>query len=401
MNEIYTTAGSYSFDRRPEYFRNVENEWYDWRWQLQQAVRDEERLREVFPTIPQHFVEAGATWRKRKLRYTLTPYMLALCERDKDGNPLESDPIWRQFFPLPEAALKGPDEYSPAEENWEHKEEMLTPILHWKYDNRAIIYTPDSCLAYCNFCLRSLQSTAPQEEHGGRAHWKGTIEAIRNHPEIEEVILSGGDPLLYIDAVLESMLADIRSIPWVKAIRIHTRAWTHNPFRIDEEFCELLKKYSVTEMSVHVAHPNELSADFEDCVSTIRESGARTLLLSQQALIKGVNDDVAVLREHWMRLYTRGVKPYYIIHCTPNVPGARLQRTSVRKGVELMRQLKRHFSNPAVPEYIIAHHTGKKTVPESLEGAPDFIYAHRADYHPVVRFQNWKGNWCEYLDGVD
>jgi len=122
------------------------------------------------------------------------------------------------------------------------------------------------------------------------------------------------------------------------------------------------------------------------------------MLLAQTPLIKGVNDSADVLRELFMGLYVAGVKPYYLLHNMPNIPAASSQRTSVRRGVELMLSLKRHISNPAMPEYIIVGKTGKKTVPLELDGTPEFQHEKNSDGYPIIRFKNWKGEWVEYLD---
>jgi lysine 2,3-aminomutase len=239
------------------------------------------------------------------------------------------------------------------------------------------------------------------ERHGGIMYWEKTISEIAKRKQVEEVILSGGDPLVYENEKLEGMLKDIRGIAHVKAIRIHTRAWTHNPFRIDKGFCALLKKYDVTEMGVHVIHPRELTDDFNDAIGRVRNSGAKTMLMCDTPLIKGINDDEKILHELFMGLYVAGVKPYYLSHNMPNIPFAGEQRTSVKKGLRIYNQLKRRISNPAMPEYIINHVTGKKTVPECEKGTPDFIYGKNKNGFPIIRFRNWKGVWQTYLDARD
>jgi lysine 2,3-aminomutase len=394
-----------SFQNRPEYFANVNLEqWQDWIWQQQNAVRNSMQLKKVFPDFAEEQLKLGQEWQKRGFRFLITPYVLSLVRRDSSGNPLKDDPVWRQVFPVFDELLKqtgAPDEYSAANENWEMPQEMISPIAQHKYPNRVIIYVADTCLGYCLYCFRSLQSGADSEKHGGRPYFKDSLRQISARPEVEEVILSGGDPLIFDNANIEQMLKEIREIKHVKAIRIHTRAWTHNPYRIDQEFCGLLKKYAVTEMGVHCIHPNELTKDFQDAVSRVRASGARTLLCCDTPLIKGVNDDAEILHELFMELYTSGVKPYYFSHNMPNIPAARSQRTSVRRGLELYNKLKRRISNPAMPEYIITHQGGKKTIPESPEGTPDFVYGKNKNGHPIVRFLNFKGEWQEYLDGLD
>ncbi len=393
-----------AYQHRPACFRDVaETQWNSWIWQQQNAVRNRFGLKKVFPSFPDEWLKMAEAWESKGFRFLITPYVAALVTKDEQENPLENEPVWRQVFPMFKDFSDNarPDEYSKADENWEIDEEMISPIAQHKYDNRVLVMTADACLGYCTYCFRSLQSNAQEERHGGRPHWAQTIGAIRQRPSVEEVILSGGDPLLFDNANVEEMLKDLRGIPHVKAIRIHTRAWLHNPYRIDENFCGLLKKYEVTEMGVHMIHPQEITKDFVDAVERVRAGGAKTLLLTDTPLIKGVNDSAEVLRELFMELYTSGVKPYYLSHNMPNIPAAAHQRTSVKRGLKLWNSLKRRISNTAMPEYIITAHSGKKTVPESEEGTPDFIYEQDQNGWPVIRFKNWKGDWAIYQDAQD
>ncbi len=407
---------------RPEFFAQTGSEmWSSWLWQQQNAIRNAGGLAKVFPRFLHDQLESAREWERRGFRFLLTPYVLALVEKDAQGNPLVNDPIWRQIFPLSRGEANdvenddgaggdavhddvarnplGPDEYSANQENWEIAGEMISPIAQHKYDNRVIIYVADNCLGYCNYCFRSLQSNAESEKHGGRPHWRTTLEVLRVRTRVEEVILSGGDPLVFDNFGIENMLQDLREIPHIRAIRIHTRAWLHNPFRIDEDFCRLLKKYQVTEMGVHIVHPREMTVDFQDAVARVRASGARTQLMTDTPLIKGVNDSPEILHELFMGLYLSGIKPYYLSHNMPNIPAAGQQRTSVRRGLEIYNSLKRRISNVAMPEYIICHKSGKRTVPETPQGTADFIYDFDANDWPIIRFKNWKGEWEVYVDG--
>jgi lysine 2,3-aminomutase len=398
-----------SYRQRPDFFADVgKRAWKDWTWQQRNALRSCSGLKSFFSLFPVRWERVACEWERKGFRFMVTPYVLSLIKRDKKGNPRENDPVWRQVFPYfggdkafeVRGTLKvaGPDEYSPLKENWEEAREMITPICQHKYENRAIIFVADSCLGYCMYCFRSLQSCAGEERHGGLSLWEKTLKEIRKRPEIEEVILSGGDPLILSNDMLGKLLGSLRKIKTIRFIRIHTRAWTHNPFRIDHEFCALLKKYAVTEMGVHTIHPNEISGDFQAAVGRVRESGARTMLLADIPLIKGVNDNVSVLRKLFTGLYGVGVKPYYLSHNMPNIPHAAEQRTSVREGLVLYNKLKRRISNPAMPEYIITHKSGKKTVPECAEGTPDFVYGKDKNGWPVIHFRDWNGKWQTYLD---
>lgn len=389
------------YKQRIELFKDVEHSnWKNWHWHQQNTVKQVKHLRQFFPNTRQDQLERLDCWEKSGLRWQLTPYLASLITLDSNGAPLDSDPIWRQFVPaFSPPPITHPDEYSPKDDNWEIGNEMISPIAHHKYDNRVIIYSADLCLAYCSYCLRSLQSNAAVEKHGGmHSNWEKTLAAIQQRPQVEEVILSGGDPLSFNNATIGKILADLRKIPSVRAIRIHTRAWVHNPYRIDEGFCKLLAEYDVTEMAVHVCHPVEVTADLVAAVDRVRNSGARTMLLAQIPLVKDVNDDEVILRELFMKLYTAGIKPYYLLHNMPNIPAAHAQRTRVKRGVEIMNAIGRRLSHAACPEYIIVHRTGKRTVPMETEGTSTFKYERNLQGHNIIRFINWKGEWCDYLD---
>jgi lysine 2,3-aminomutase len=396
-----------AYVKRQEIFRGVPmRDWRDWAWQQQNAVGDLQGLVRAFPALSRRQTEMARRACAGGLRFWFTPYLLSLVRKDVRGNPLKDDPVWRQVFPWFGKGAKvcgadvkqAPDEYSAGCENWGDQAEMITPIAQHKYDNRTIVYVSDDCFGHCMYCFRALQSRS-RKAYGGLGHWEDTVAAIKALPRVEEVILSGGDPLVYDNRVIGKLLYDLRGIKTVKAIRIHTRAWTYNPFRIDKAFCALLKKYEVTEMGVHVTHPQEMTLDFQAAVGRVRASGAGTMLMCDTPLIKGVNDDEDILRELFMKLYTAGVKPYYLSHCMPNIFAAASQRTSVKKGLRLMNRLKRRISNPAMPEYIITHRSGKKTVPECEAGTTDFIYTEAGSGWPVVRFKDWKGRWRTYVDG--
>ena len=221
------------------------NEWTDWKWQQKNAVRSVDQLLQVFPGIPQNISEAIRRNTKTR-RLQITPYYLRLIRRTPDGlAPLADDPLWRQVVPYWEIEGDTAYEYDGQTENWEMPEEMVTPIAQHKYDNRVIIRLANVCHAYCQFCYEALRTL---EKHSFKPtfqqeHWDATIDYLRRHEEIEEVILSGGEPLMHTDEQFEHVLADLRNLGRQIAIRIHTRALTFNPFRITSSFTNSSSKW--------------------------------------------------------------------------------------------------------------------------------------------------------------
>lgn len=391
-----------AWQKRPIALRQIKwHDWNNWHWQQKVAVRNAKDLLRIFPTIDRKTIEKASNWNQLGFRFCLTPYILSLIEKDEKGNPVVNDPLWRQFFPQSAKLLQidgkqPPDEYSPQSENWELDQEMITPICQHKYPDRVLVNTIDACSMYCIYCFRSLVSEAPEEKHGGLKLWQSTVKALSARPQVKEAILSGGDPLLLGNEQLEELFKDLRSIPTIERIRIHTRMLSHNPYRIDNQFCRLLSRYQITAVALHVVHPTEITPEFIARVRKLRQSG--TLVLSQLPLLKGVNNEVTTLRKLFERLYGLGVSPHYLFHAMPNIPTARLQRTSVREGVLLMNELFGRVTGPAIPRFVISHRTGKKVVPLNPRGDSQFIYTVNEKGWPIVRFLDWRGTWQEYLD---
>lgn len=368
--------------------------WNDWKWQEKNAVRSTERLFELFPKLSdnaKHQIENST----QHLRFKLTPYLLSLIQVDRFQNPLENDPIWNQFVPTFDKKAEAQIDISSFAENWEMPEEMVNPILQHKYRNRVNFRIQNSCLAYCMYCFEAKRvlDKRPTKESLKPKYFDESIEYIKNHREVSEVVISGGEPLVLSNDKLGYILAEIRKLPQIVAIRIQTRAFVHNPFRMDDEFIQLLKNFDVTAMAFHISHPKEISKDCEKIIQRFADFGCRTMLLSHIPLLKGINDSESVLAELFMKIYALKIKPYYLLHAMPDTVGASKFRTSVRKGVHLLKKIKRNYSNPALPEYVIVHKKGKHTVPQELVGTSEFIYE-----NGYIEFLNWKGEWCTYED---
>tara|TARA_Y100000310_G_C20684179_1_gene817931 strand:- start:59 stop:1048 length:990 start_codon:yes stop_codon:yes gene_type:complete len=324
---------------------------------------------------------------------------------DDQNNPNPKDPLVRQLFPIRGFSLDDAvDSYEAREgPNWELPDEFPTPQLQRKYRGKAIIRT-DECLAYCGFCFeveRVEDKTVSRKRGIFSQMWDKTLDYLRDHEEIIEVIFSGGDPLLVNTEVLDSRLADIRDIPHIRFIRLHTRALTFNPYRFDDELVDVLKKYSVTAIGFHITHSNELTEEAREVGERFSEHGFRCIEYANIPLLCGVNDEVETMRELFLDLYGFGIKPYYLFHGMPGSPASDTFRTSVRTGVSLINALKRDDPNLAIPEYVIVHHTGKHTVPLEENGTPEFQYTQNHDGHPIIKFKNWRGNWETYLDRLD
>jgi lysine 2,3-aminomutase len=380
----------------------IENEshaaWKDWRWQQRNAIRTADHLLQIFPGIVPN---VAAVIRKNEAarRLQITPYYLTLICRTQDGRaPLADDPMWRQVVPYWDGEGDNTYQYDGETENWELPSEMATPIAQRKYDSRVIIRLANVCHAYCQFCYEALRTL---ERHSvkpnfNQEHWDATMAYLREHEDIEEVILSGGEPLMHTDEQLESVLTDLRSLDREIAIRIHTRSLTFNPFRITDDLLKIFVRHRLTSVGLHVTHLNEVTADFRATVK--RLAAAVPIMFANMPLLRGINDSAQIIHELGMELYRIGVVPHYLYHFMPYSPGTEQFRTSVWTGVEIVRSLKRRITDLAVPEFVLPHHTGKHTMPLLGEDEAPPQRLHNDLGQPVVRYTNWRGEKVDYFD---
>lgn len=374
--------------------------WNDWRWQLQNRLGGRDTVQKFFPGLSD---DGKENYRKYVTQFKLgiTPYMMSLVELDELGNPTAGDPIWEQFrfFDLSiDENLRG--NYNGKDVNWELLEEMPTSILHHKYPDRAILRVTDNCLAYCNYCYlarRTLSLEGHRAEGVGIA-WRQTIEYLRGTPSIRDVLVSGGDPLLLSNGRIARILEELRSIDSIKTIRLNTRALTHNPFRFDSELVDILARFRLTALEVHIAHPRELTDVSREALELFDRASHRPLVLWRSPLLRGVNNELAVLAELLLSLYSIRIYPYYLFHFAPFSPGRQVLGTPVKEGVRLMLDLRRNLPGPAIPRYTLFHPSGKQDVPLDPDGTPSFRYTIDEAGFPVVRFLNWRGDWVEYYD---
>jgi lysine 2,3-aminomutase len=374
-----------------------DTEWTDWRWQQRSAVRTSKELYEIFSSVSSSDIAAIAR-HSRTMRFQATRYFLSLIGRTRDGAPEPLDPLWRQIVPANDRLTTTAGYRYDGTENWELPEEMVTPIAQRKYEDRVIIRASNVCHAYCQFCYEALRTLEKDSEKSSfnLRHWQDTIEYLREHEEISEVILSGGEPLMQSDSQLRRVLGDLRELPRKIAIRIHTRALAFNPFRITGELCEIFDAFGVNSIGLHVTHSQEISPEFERAIVDIRR--VVPVLFANIPLLRGVNDSTSEIHDLSMKLYMLGVARGYLYHFMPHSPGAERFRTPVQVGVDITRQMKRRVSNLAVPEFVLPHHTGKHTMP--LLG-PDDEPPRRGvsvDGEEVLCYVNWRGEHIEYPD---
>src|ERR1043166_2920601 len=358
-----------------------DSDWNDFRWQLKHRVTSLEQLRRLLPTLtPEE--EAGTRLANTKLALAITPYFFNLID---PGD--ENCPIRRQVIPRIEETHTAPWEMSdPCGED----EHSPVPGLVHRYPDRVLFLVTDRCASYCRYCARSrLVSNATGYDF--HPEFDKQIDYIRQHPEVRDVLLSGGDPLLLSDDKLESLLKQLRSIPHVEFLRIGTRIPIFLPQRITPELCAMLKKFHPLFISIHSNHPRELTTEVLDALGRLADAGIP--LGNQSVLLKNVNDDPIVLRVLMQKLLMCRVRPYYLYQCDL-ISGSAHLRTSVRRGLEIMDQIRAHTTGYAVSQYVIDAPGGGGKVPIN----PGYVLSHNAD-RVVIR--NFEGKVFEYPEAVD
>ena len=358
-----------------------EAQWNDWRWQLKNRITTLAHLERLMPTLsPEE--RAGAQFANTKLALGITPYFFNLIDPAD-----ENCPVRRQVIPRIEETTTAAWELSdPCGEDGHSP----VPGLVHRYPDRVLFLVTDRCASYCRYCTRSrLVSNASGYDF--HPEFDKQIAYIAEHPEIRDVLLSGGDPLLFSDEKLEDLLTRLRAIPHVEFLRIGTRIPIFLPQRITPELCAMFKQFHPLFLSVHTNHPRELTTEVRAALGRLADAGIP--LGNQSVLLKHVNDDVTVMRALVQKLLMCRVKPYYVYQCDLIAGSAHL-RASVRKGLEIMKGLRGHTTGYAVPQYVIDAPGGGGKVPVN----PEYVLSRNSD-RVVIR--NFEGKVFEYPEARD
>jgi len=372
--------------------------WNDWKWQIKNSLKNIKDIERFFPNIQENEKQKFMEYIKI-FNFKITPYFLSLVELDDLGNPKKDDPIWRQVCYLNSEEIGGKFCYNGSSINWELPEELPTPILHHKYPEKAVIRLTNECFSYCNYCYLTSRVLDRRFHKEIREDiWDETINYLKNNPQITEIIISGGDPLILNNKNLERILFDLKRIKSIKNIKINTRVFSFNPFRINKSLIEIFKAYKITSLEIHIVHPREITDEFDMALELFEKVGYRPIIFWKAPLIKGINDDEKVLEELILKLYQRRILPYYIYHYAPYTLGREKYGLPIKRGCELLLSLKGKVPESSIPKYVLIHKEGFQEVPLDLKGSPDFIYDLDENQYPIVKFKNWKGNWVIYPD---
>jgi len=337
-------------ERKDKYFPNVSDEqWKDWHWQVRHRIQTVEQL-ENFVTLDQderqHIHEV-----LKKFRMAITPYYFTLVDIN---NP--ECPIRKQAIPsLNEMNVSKSDMEDPLAEDTDSPVEGLTH----RYPDRVLFLITDMCSMYCRHCTRR-RFAGHSDQRMPKERIDKSIEYIRQHEEIRDVLLSGGDALLVSDQLLEDIIRRLRDIDHVEIIRLGTRTPVVLPQRITEDFVNMLKKYQPIWLNTHFNHYDEITIESKAAIERLADAGIP--LGNQSVLLRGVNDSVDIMKTLVQRLVMMRVRPYYIYQCDLSL-GIEHFRTPVSKGIEIIEGLRGHTSGLCVPTFVIDAPGGGGKIP--------------------------------------
>jgi len=303
----------------------------------------------------------------------ITPAALDLIQEPGDA-------IWNQYIPT----VQELDVVDGVIDSLDEDADSPVPNITHRYPDRVLFLVSPVCASYCRFCTRRRKVGDPEKIPLNQ--YDSAFAYIASHPEIRDVILSGGDPMMLSDRRLEHIFQKLREIPHVEIIRIGSRITAHLPERITPEFCEIVKKYHPVYMNTHFDHPSELTPAAVAALGRLADAGVP--LGCQTVLLRGVNDSPEVMKELMQKLMKARVRPYYI-YMADQVAGGEHFRTTVEKGLEIMKALRGWTSGLAVPHFVIDAPGGGGKVPL----LPEYVEEINED---EVIFRNYEGKRFVY-----
>jgi lysine 2,3-aminomutase len=360
--------------------RNIPAEdWNSHTWQLKNRITTLRQLEEHL--VLSEDERNGVVLSGTKLAMSITPHFFNLIDREDPECPIR-----KQVIPRVEETWTSPYEMAdPCGED----SHMPVPGLVHRYPDRVLFLVTDRCASYCRYCTRSRVVSGVGEQEL-ETDYEAAFRYLEQHTEVRDVLLSGGDPLLFSDNKLGKILARLRAIPHLEFLRIGTRVPVFLPQRITSELCAMLQEYHPLFMSIHVNHPRELTLEVKEGLERLANHGVP--LGNQSVLLKGVNDDIGVMKALVHKLLMCRVKPYYLYQLDL-IQGSSHLESPVEEGIAIIEGLRGHTTGYAVPQYVIDAPGGGGKVPVN----PDYVLQRNRE-RTLIR--NFEGRTFEYPEPV-
>lgn len=337
-----------SAKEKTKFSQITREQWNDWHWHIRKRITTVSEMEEWVPLTVEE--KRAIQFSQGKFHFAVTPYWASLM----DPNDFYC-PIRRQAIPIDE-------EFKTSVH--EPLDSQLPPGIGPKnrlvrVGSRSILFNIHSfCAVYCRFCpQRKIDGLKdPFTANISQSEWREIQRYLKSHPEINEVILSGGDPLLLNDNLLLDFFSRLRQVESVKTLRLQTRMLSHLPQRMTPSFVEMLKNFRPVYIIAHVNHPKEISPEFSEACSLLIDQGVP--LASETVLLHEINDKTQILSDLFLSLYKLRVRPYRLVQCLPS-QGTEHFRTTVSMGLKLMQSLRGVVGGLALPEYVVDTQGGK------------------------------------------
>ena len=368
------TGGLFSCSLWPDV---TEDLWEDWHWQVENRITKLEQLKEILQLTDEE--EKGIRGSRGRLSMAITPYFASLLDPQRPNCPLRRQcvPTFRESYISP---------YDMIDPCGEDKDSPVSGIVH-RYPDRVLLLITDQCATYCRHCTRR-RLINPKEHIISPDKLKSAYDYIKSNRKIRDVLISGGDPFMLTDELLEQILSSVCQIPHVEFLRLGTRLPVTLPQRITEDLVNMLKKYEPLWISIQFNHPREITKRTKLACDMLVDSGIP--LGSQTVLLKGINDRPYIMKKLMHELLKVRVRPYYIYQCDL-AHGISHFRTSISVGINIMEKLRGFTSGYAVPVYVVDSPGGGGKIPV----APNYVISQAKN---LFVLRNYEGKMYTYRE---
>ena len=358
------------------FWKNVpDTKWNDWKWQMRNRLSSYDDFSK-FINLSEAETE-GLHIAESRLSVAITPYFFNLI----DPNDINC-PIRKQIIPIGKEGVIAENERSdPVGEEFS----MVIPGLVHRYPDRVLLLATDRCASYCRYCTRS-RMVSNAQGYGFHPNIDNCIKYIASNKQVRDVLISGGDPLILSDEKISSLLERLSKIEHLEFVRFGSRIPVFMPQRITDSLIDALQTHPNVWMSIHVNHPNECTFELKSACRKLSLAGIP--LGNQSVLLKGINDNVNIMKSLIHRLLMMKVKPYYLYQCDL-IQGSSHFRVDPLSGIEIIEGLRGHTSGYAIPQFVIDGPDGGGKIPLN----PNYIHKITED---KISLKNYLGANFEY-----
>ncbi len=355
----------------------AQKDWDNWTWQQRNRIRTMEGLQKIIRVTDDE--RQAYTASVEMFNMSITPYYAALMDPDDPNCPIRMQAVPK----MGELTIHPTELEDPLGE----EKDMPVPGITHRYPDRVLFYTTHNCAMYCRHCTRKRKVSDPSSA-AQKSQLDIGLDYIRTHPEIRDVVISGGDPLSNSDARLDYILGSLRDMPHIEMFRLGTRNLVTLPQRINDDFIYMVKKHHPVFVNTHFNHPKECTLEAMDACRKLSDAGCS--ISNQMVILKGINDDPMVVKELNHKLLMMRVRPYYIYQCDM-AQGISHFRTPISVGVKIIEALRGWTSGLAVPHFVVDCPGGGGKIPL----IPSYVVKQEKN---VITLRNYKNEEYVYYD---